>query len=89
MSGTTWVKRDEETGRLQKKYSDDAFLRAVAAREYGAQTQEVADDVGCHLNTARKRLRSLSESGEVVLLNMGGTIVSHLTEEGKRALEEQ
>lgn len=71
--------RDDDTGKLTPKYEDSAFLKAVEEGEM-VTTQEVADEVGCHLNSARKRLAKLEEDGEVVSKKLGGNYIWMLAE---------
>lgn len=59
--------RDEETGRFTETgaYSDEDFLEAI--RELGGSggTKQIADTVGCHRDTARRRLHTLADAGKV------------------------
>ena len=62
--------RDETSGEYEDTYPDDAFLHAV--RELGGGgTREIADQVGCHRDTARLRLAGLAEEGKLTRRDVG------------------
>lgn len=55
--------RDDE-GDYDEEYSDSDILAVVRANE-PIGTGAVAEEVGCHRNTARGRLKELEENGAV------------------------
>lgn len=56
--------RDESSGRFDQGYRQGVFLAAL--RVCGESTTgEVAEYVGCSIDTARTRLRALESDGEV------------------------
>lgn len=66
--------REREHGQYTSEYSDDAFLEAIrAVEETGelADTVDVAQEVGCHRDTARRRLNQMAEEGTVERLEVG------------------
>lgn len=56
--------RDSETGRITRRYCDEAFLKAVRKHE-PASTKEVADQVGCTRRNADIRLRALEDKEKI------------------------
>lgn len=57
--------RDDESGQYQETYPTEAFISALESEGGSAGTQDVADRVGCSYETAYKKLRSLTEDGEI------------------------
>lgn len=59
--------RDEETGRFTESgaYSDDDFIEAIRELGGSAGTKQIADAVGCHRDTARRRLHALADAEKV------------------------
>lgn len=56
--------RDEESGQYTDTYPKEMFLDVL--RELGGGgTRKIAEQVGCHRDTARRRLNTFVEEGEV------------------------
>ena len=56
-------------------YPDAVFVEAVREEQddfMAASTRDVADRVGCHLDTARRRLRPLAREGRLETVLMAG-----------------
>jgi hypothetical protein len=60
----------DDRSRFTKSYPDQAFLDAVSERELPS-TADVADAVGCSVDTALKRLRRLEEKQMVASAKRG------------------
>lgn len=56
--------RDEDNGQFGSEYSPNRFIEAVRRLE-PTTTGEVADELECHRNTARRNLNDLADSGEL------------------------
>lgn len=65
-----YEERDEESGKLTKSYADQDFIDAVEANE-PASTGDVAESVGCSLDTARLRLRKLVDKDRIHEKSLG------------------
>jgi predicted ArsR family transcriptional regulator len=63
--------RDEESGEYVDTYPTDEFLQAIRERDGAAGTLEIAEAVGCHRDTARRRLNELAEAGVVRRRDVG------------------
>lgn len=71
---------DPETGQFASKYADDEFLTAL--RDLGETgTAEVAEAVGCNRETARLRLNSLVDAGELERRRVAGAILWSIVDE--------
>ena len=62
--------RDESSGEYEDTYSEQAFLDAISELN-GGGTREIADRIGCHRDTARRRLNTLAEEGLVQRRDVG------------------
>lgn len=67
--------RDEESGKFIEEFPREEFLAGI--REHGgtAATGEIADFVGCHLDTAYKKLQTLEKEGHVEGRKAGSVIL--------------
>ncbi|WP_090622121.1 DeoR family transcriptional regulator [Natrinema salaciae] len=65
---------DERSGPFEEQYSDDDLLEFVAANEV-VTTREVAEHFDYHLQTARRRLKSIEEDGRVNKKDVGKRFV--------------
>lgn len=73
--------RQREGGSYSREYEDSEFLEAV--REHApATTGDVADAVGCHRATARRRLETLAEEGRLDKKRVSTTTVWTLKDSG-------
>lgn len=63
--------RDEDSGKYTDAYTDEDFLAAIRSLDGGAGTLEIAQAVGCHRDTARRRLNELVEAGKVRRRDVG------------------
>lgn len=63
--------RDEESGEYRDTYSNEAFINALSDLGGTAGTREVAEQIGCHRDTARRRLTELVEEGTVQRRTVG------------------
>lgn len=55
-------------GRIEEKYSNDDFIQAIknvnAKNVYsGVMLSDIANEIGCHKDTARRRINKLFASG--------------------------
>ncbi|APX98735.1 helix-turn-helix domain-containing protein [Natronorubrum daqingense] len=57
-------RRDQDSGRYGSEYSSNQYLEAVRRLE-PTTTGEVAEELECHRNTARRNLEKLAERGEL------------------------
>lgn len=57
-------RRNDESGRYETKYSENRYLEAVRRLE-PTTTGEVAKELDCHRNTARRNLNELAEKGKL------------------------
>lgn len=55
---------DEQSGPFEEQHSDEEILAFVEQEEV-VTTKEVAEHFDYHLQTARRRLKSLAEEGEL------------------------
>lgn len=60
-------RRRNDTGQFTESeaYSDDDFLEALQELGGSAGTKQIADEVGCHRDTARRRLHNLADAGDI------------------------
>lgn len=63
-------KRTDE-GRYTTEYRDDDFLDALREQGGSSGTLDVAQQVGCDRDTARRRLNALVDAGEVERRDVG------------------
>lgn len=73
--------RDNSSGQYTTVYEDADFIQAIRDRDGMASTRQVADAVRCDKDTAYRRLRSLSDAGELVKENVGNTILWSVAED--------
>jgi len=66
--------RDEQTGKFNEKYPDEAFLQAVESLS-PATTSKVAENIGCSYDLAYRRLNTLADRGSVARQEVGGSFV--------------
>lgn len=71
-------KRDPDKGQYQPEHTDDDFLNAVdqleATTDTGLPTtNDVAQLVGCHEETARRRLNHLANQDRIQKLEIGNS----------------
>lgn len=66
--------RDGETGQFDEKFSSNQYLEAVRRLE-PTTTGEVADELDCHRNTARRNLEKLADSGRVQKTERSGAFL--------------
>lgn len=64
----------DEHGDFAEEYSTRRYLRALRRIE-PASTGEVANEVGCHRNNARERLKDLEKEGRVEKDKIGGAFI--------------
>lgn len=67
-------RRNEGSGEFDSEYSTNKFLDAVRRLE-PTTTGEVANEVDCHRNTARLRLKDLEERGRISKAEIGQEFV--------------
>lgn len=53
--------RDEQSGQYEDTYPDDEFFAVIQKHGGAADTREIAEGVGCHRDTARRRLNTLAD----------------------------
>ena len=66
-------KRDPETGKYRRSYTDEDFLNLL--EETRLATSEIADRLGCHRTTAHSKLRELEERKVVESTEAGSTLI--------------
>lgn len=72
--------RDEESGQYEDTYPEQAFLDALDELGSGG-TRKIAEHVGCHRDTARRRLNALVEDGAVVRREVGDSALWIINED--------
>lgn len=77
-------KQDEQTGRFERKYTDEEFLNAMDALGE-ATTREAAEYVGADHDTARRRLNTLADEGQVDRRKVAATILWNVVDEDNGA----
>ena len=65
---------EDRSGPFEKQHSDEDILAFVEENEV-VTTKEVADDFDYHIQTARRRLKSLAEQGELNQKDVGKRFV--------------
>lgn len=73
--------RDDESGEYVDTYPEGEFFDAIREFDGMAGTLEIAEYVGCHRDTARRRLIELVEAGKVRRRDVGDAAVWMLTGE--------
>ena len=63
--------RDEESGKYTDSYSTADILDAIRALGGAAGTRDIAEEVGSHRDTVRRRLNELAEAGDVTRTQVG------------------
>jgi len=74
--------RDEESGKYVDTYPTEEFLDAIRAHDGAAGTKEIADYVGCHRDTARRRLIELTDEGVLTRRDVGDAALWMLADGG-------
>jgi predicted ArsR family transcriptional regulator len=74
--------RDDDSGRYSASYSAEDFTRALEALGGSAGTRDIADEIGCHRDTARRRLIALEEDGVVEKTVVGDAALWELANGG-------
>lgn len=72
--------RDEGSGRFTDSYAPEAFLEALRELGGAAGTRDVAEEVGCNRETARRRLTDLERHGKVTRSTVGDAYLWSLVE---------
>ena len=72
---------DERRSRFEEQYSDDELLEFVKENEV-VTTREIADHFDYHLQTARRRLKSIEDDGEVKKKDVGKRFVWWVPRDG-------
>ena len=65
-------------------YTNEDILDAIREYDGGAATLEIAETVGCHRDTARRRLNELADAGEVRRRDVGDAALWMLAEGDER-----
>ena len=76
--------RNEDSGKFTPKYQDSEFTDAVADLSDHPTTSDVAREVGCDHDTARRRLNRLADDGRVDRTMIAATIVWSVVEDSER-----
>jgi len=63
--------RDEESGEYTDTYPNETLIDALSDIGGAAGTRAVAEQIGCHRDTARRRLTELVERGLVQRRTVG------------------
>lgn len=74
MLGQPGMVEDDRSGPFEEEHSDEELLAFVAENEV-VTTKEVADHFDYHLQTARRRLKSLAQEGELKQKDVGKRFV--------------
>lgn len=61
---------DGRSGPFEEQVSDDDILQYIASEEV-VTTKEVAEHFDYHLQTARRRLKSIEQGGEISTKDVG------------------
>lgn len=56
---------DDDLGGAPRQYTDEDFLEVLKEAAEPLSTTEIAEEVGCHRNSALDRLKELENSGKV------------------------
>lgn len=78
--GMTGQDRDDDRGVYVDTYPTDAFLDGLRDHDGAASTVEIAETVGCHRDTARRRLNELVDAGELRRRDVGDAALWMLLE---------
>jgi hypothetical protein len=73
--------RDEESGRYTESYPPERFLKALAALDGMASTQEVATEAECEYRTTYEKLVGLEDSGEITSRKVGNARLWSIAED--------
>lgn len=73
--------RDEDSGQYVDTYRTEKFVGAIRDHGGAASTKEIADAVGCHRDTARRRLLELVDEGEIERRDVGDAALWRLGDE--------
>jgi predicted ArsR family transcriptional regulator len=71
---------EERSGPFEKQHSDEALLEFIEQGEV-VTTKEVADHFDYHLQTARRRLKTLEQDGQLKKKDVGKRFVWWLPHE--------
>jgi len=71
MDGVMPRERDNDSGKYTDAYTNEDLLEAIREHGGAAATLEIAEMVGCHRDTARRRLNNLTEAGKVQRRDVG------------------
>lgn len=63
--------RDEKTGKYTEQYTPEEFLSAIGSMGGSADTQSVANKVGCAYRTAHAKLTELEDDGKLTSQKVG------------------
>lgn len=72
--------RDDDSGKFVDTYPTESILEAIREHDGAASTVEIADFVGCHRDTARRRLNNLADEGVIVRRDVGDAALWMLAE---------
>lgn len=70
--------RDDDSGRYSQTYPPEDFLDAIEAASGAAGTREIAEAVGCSVDTAIRRLNELEAGGRVSRREVGNAFLWRL-----------
>jgi predicted ArsR family transcriptional regulator len=73
--------REEESGKYSPTYQPEDFITALDELGGSAGTKDIADEVGCHRDTARRRLLALQEDDRVEKTTVGDAALWTLTDD--------
>jgi len=71
---------EDQSGPFEEQHSDEEILEFVRRQEV-VTTKEVADHFDYHLQTARRRLKSLHQQGEIEQKDVGKRFVWWVSED--------
>lgn len=71
---------DERSGPFEEQHSDEDILEFVETNEV-VTTKEVAEHFDYHIQTARRRLKSIEQDGKLNKKDVGKRFVWWLTDE--------
>lgn len=67
--------RDDDSGRYAQTYPPGEFVEAIDAASGAAGTREIAEAVGCSVDTAIRRLDELEDEGTVERREVGNAFL--------------
>ncbi|PGF14266.1 transcriptional regulator [Natrinema sp. CBA1119] len=67
-------RRNEDNGQYESKHSSNRYLDAVRRLE-PTTTGEVANELECHRNTARRNLNDLADAGKLKKTKRSGAFL--------------